>query len=79
MLERLYKKHNIHDNFLYMRNLTRRFHKKKTLTLLLNLDISKAFGSVRWDYIYSLMEQGNSQCDGAIGSQTIEGGVNWSR
>jgi mannosylglycoprotein endo-beta-mannosidase len=50
------KKRNIHDNFLYVRNLTRRFHRTKTSALLLKLDISKAFDSVRWDYLLSVMQ-----------------------
>jgi mannosylglycoprotein endo-beta-mannosidase len=50
------KKRSIHDNFLYVRNLTRRFHRTKTPALLLKLDISKAFDSVRWDYLLSLMQ-----------------------
>jgi mannosylglycoprotein endo-beta-mannosidase len=50
------KKHSIHDNFLYVRNLTRWFHRTKTPTLLLKLDISKAFDSVRWDYLLSLLQ-----------------------
>jgi hypothetical protein len=50
------QKRSIHDNFLYVRNLTRRFHRTKTPTLLLKHDISKAFDSVRWDYLISLME-----------------------
>jgi mannosylglycoprotein endo-beta-mannosidase len=50
------KKRSIHDNFLYVRNLTRRFHRTKTPTLLLKLDISKAFDSVRWDCLLSLMQ-----------------------
>jgi hypothetical protein len=41
---------------LYVRNLTQRFHRRKTSTLLLKLDISKAFDSMRWDYLISLME-----------------------
>jgi hypothetical protein len=51
------KKRSIHDNFLYVRNLTRRFHRMKTPTLLLKLDISKAFDSVHWDYLISLLER----------------------
>jgi hypothetical protein len=51
------KKWTIHDNFLYVRNLTRMFHRTKTSTLLLKLDISKAFDSDRWDYLISLMER----------------------
>jgi mannosylglycoprotein endo-beta-mannosidase len=50
------KKCSIHDNFLYMRNLTRRFHRTKTPALLLKVDISKAFDSVWWDYLLSLMQ-----------------------
>jgi hypothetical protein len=49
------KKRSIHDNFLYVRNLTRKFHRNKTSVLLFKLDISKAFDSVRWDYLISLM------------------------
>jgi mannosylglycoprotein endo-beta-mannosidase len=51
------KRRSIHDNFLYVRNLTRRFHKTKTPSLLIKLDISKAFNSVRWDYLLSVLER----------------------
>jgi mannosylglycoprotein endo-beta-mannosidase len=54
------KKRSIHDNFLYVRNLTRRFHRTKTPALLLKLDISKAFDSVRWHYLISLMQRRGS-------------------
>jgi hypothetical protein len=50
------KKRSIHDNFLYIRNLTRKFHRNKTPALLFKLDISKAFDSVQWDYLISLMD-----------------------
>jgi hypothetical protein len=33
------------------------FHRSRTPTLLLKSDISKAFDSVRWDYLLSLMQQ----------------------
>jgi hypothetical protein len=36
----------IQDNYLYVRNLARDCHKKKTHALLMKLDISKAFDSV---------------------------------
>jgi hypothetical protein len=52
------KKRSIHDNFLYVRNWTRKFHKSRTPTLLIKLDISKAFDSVRWDYLLSILEHG---------------------
>jgi hypothetical protein len=47
---------SIHDNFLYVRNLTRKFHRARNPTLLLKLDISKAFDSVRWDYLLTLLQ-----------------------
>jgi hypothetical protein len=50
------KMRSIHDNFLYVRNLTMCFHRTKIPALLLKLDISKAFDSVRWDYLLSLMQ-----------------------
>jgi hypothetical protein len=37
------KKRSIHDDFLYVRNLARKVHKRKTPTLLFKLDIKKAF------------------------------------
>jgi len=37
------KKRSIHDNFLYVRNLTRKLHKAKSPTLLFKLDIEKDF------------------------------------
>jgi hypothetical protein len=49
-------KRSIHDNFLYVRNLTRKFHRNKTLALFLKLDILKSFHLVRWDYVVTLME-----------------------
>jgi hypothetical protein len=50
------KRHSIHDNFIHVCNLTRKFHRTKTATLLLKLDISKAFDSVRWNYPISLLQ-----------------------
>jgi hypothetical protein len=48
--------HNIHDNFMYVCNMVRQFHKNKTPMLLVKLDISMAFDLVRWDYILSLLQ-----------------------
>jgi hypothetical protein len=39
------KKRSIHDNFLYVKNLSTRFHKAKISVLLFKLDIRKAFDS----------------------------------
>lgn len=51
------KGRSIHDNFLYVRNMARRFHRTKSLALLLKLDISKAFDSVRWDYLLTMLQR----------------------
>lgn len=40
---------------MYVRSLARRFHSSRTPSLMLKLDISKAFDSVRWDYLLELM------------------------
>ena len=47
---------SIHDNFMYVWNMARRFDRSKTPMLLLKLDISKTFNSVRWEYILSLLQ-----------------------
>ena len=47
---------SIHDNFQYVRSSTRRFHRNRAPMLLIKLDISKAFDSVRWDYLLSLLQ-----------------------
>jgi retron-type reverse transcriptase len=46
----------IQDNFLYVRNLARAYHRKKTHALLLKLDITKAFDSVSWAYLLEMMQ-----------------------
>lgn len=51
------KKRSIHDNFMYARNLARTFHQTRTPALLLKLDISKAFDSVRLDYLIDLLQR----------------------
>ena len=41
------KGRSIHDNFVFVRNMSRCYHINKTPMLLVKLDISKAFDSVR--------------------------------
>jgi hypothetical protein len=51
------KARSIQYNFLCVQNYVRRLHRTNTLTILLNIDIEKAFDSVRWDYLLDLMQR----------------------
>lgn len=51
------KTRSIHANFMYVRNIARRLHKRKTPSLLLKLDIRKAFDSVQCEYIIGLLQK----------------------
>jgi hypothetical protein len=50
------KSRTIHDNFMYVRNTARRLHRNKTPSLLIKLDIAKAFDTVSWTYILDMLE-----------------------
>jgi hypothetical protein len=41
----------IQENFLFIRNLARAYHRKRVHALLFKLDIAKAFDSVSWEYL----------------------------
>ena len=51
------KKRSIHDNFMAVRNTARSFHRNNIPALFIKLDITKAFDSVRWDYLQTLLQQ----------------------
>jgi hypothetical protein len=44
------------DNYLYIRNLARAYHRKKTLAMLVKLNVSKAFDKVSWEYMVELLQ-----------------------
>lgn len=50
------KRRCIQDNYMYVRNLARAYHRTKTPALLFKLDISKALDTVSWEYILGLLE-----------------------
>jgi hypothetical protein len=49
------KKRNIHDSFMFVQQMVRRLHKKKTSAMFVKLDISKAFDTVNWPYLLGIM------------------------
>jgi mannosylglycoprotein endo-beta-mannosidase len=51
------KTRSIHDNFLYVKNLAKRFNKARVPALLFKLDIRKDFDSIRWEYIIDLLQR----------------------
>jgi hypothetical protein len=55
------KHHCIQDYFLYVRNLARAYHQKRQSTLLLKLDITKAFNSMSWEYLFVTPHISNQQ------------------
>jgi hypothetical protein len=50
------KRRCIQDNFLYVRNLARAYHRKKVPAILLQIDISNAFDPMSWEYLLELLE-----------------------
>lgn len=51
------KRRCIQDNYLYVRELARHFHRTKTPACLIKLHISKAFDTVSWEYLIEMMSQ----------------------
>lgn len=50
------KKCSIQENFLYVQNTARYLHKNKRPSILLKLDIAKAFDSISWTYLIDMLE-----------------------
>jgi hypothetical protein len=49
------KKRCIHASFIYVQEVVRGLHKKKTPDLFIKLDIFKAFDTVNWPYLLSII------------------------
>lgn len=49
------KKRNLHDNFLLVRQVARRIHNRREAGLFLKLDISRAFDSLSWAFLFEVM------------------------
>ena len=47
---------SIQDNFLYVKNVIKEAHVKKSPLLFLKLDIAKAFDSLDWGFLLRVME-----------------------
>lgn len=50
------KKRSIHFNLIYVQEVIKELHKKKTPTLFIRLDISKVFDTVNWPYLIEIMQ-----------------------
>jgi hypothetical protein len=49
------QKRCIHDNFIYVQQVIKDLHKKRTPALFIKLDISKAFDLMNWPFLLDIM------------------------
>jgi hypothetical protein len=50
------KGHSIQDNFLYVKNVIKQAHKRKSPLIFLKLYIAKAFDSLNWGFLLKVLE-----------------------
>lgn len=58
------KGRSILDNFQYIQEAVNHFHKAKTPLLFIKLDVTKAFDSIRWEYMLEIMQRLGFDSDG---------------
>src|ERR1041385_187582 len=51
------KGRSLHDNFMLVQSMARKLHVAGRPTMLLKLDISKAFDSVQWPFLLEVLQQ----------------------
>ncbi|KAM0869563.1 hypothetical protein ACQ4PT_040591 [Festuca glaucescens] len=49
------KGRNLHDNFMLVRQLARKINSRKEVGVLLKLDISRAFDSLSWSFLFEVL------------------------
>jgi mannosylglycoprotein endo-beta-mannosidase len=50
------KKRNLHDNFLLVRQMARKIHRRKEKGVPVKLDISRAFDSLSWPSLFGVLK-----------------------
>lgn len=46
---------SLHDNFLLVRQVTRKFHARKVSGVFPKLDISRAFDTISWPFLFEVL------------------------
>jgi hypothetical protein len=50
------KGRSFHDNFILVRQLARKINSKKEPRVLLKIDLSRAFDSISWAYLFEILK-----------------------
>lgn len=64
---------HLHDNFLLVRQVARKIHARKEAGVFLKLDISRAFDSLAWPFLFEVMRSKGLGKNGWLGCQYCSG------